>query len=76
MVVLIILLMVAMCFSLFNYWFQNDKYKRLSKEEKSKLKLMNSPIAWLIYSIVSILATFFLIGYLVYNFFVAALKMG
>jgi uncharacterized membrane protein len=76
MVVLMILLMVAMCFSLFNYWFQNDKYKRLSKEEKSKLNWINSPTAWLIYSILSILGTFFLIGYLIYNFFVAAFKMG
>ena len=76
MIVLIVLLVVGMCFSIFNYWFQNDKYKRLSKEEIQKLSRVNSPTAWLVYSIVSILGTFFLIGYLIYNFFVAALKMG
>lgn len=76
MIVLIIFLVVAMCFSLFNYWFQNDKYERLMKEEIKRLNWFNSPSAWLIYSIIFILATFFLIGYLIYNFMLAAMKMS
>lgn len=65
---IMLLLLFAMCFSIYNWWFQHEKYKRLMDNEKKKLSVFNSPIAWGLYSIMFLLTILGITVYLVYNF--------
>lgn len=76
LIFVILLLVIAMCFSLFNYWFQKDKYKRLAKEEIKKLNPLNSPSYWLAYFIVTFVATLSIITYYIYKLYMQILKLS
>lgn len=58
-------LLFMMCFSLYNWWYQREKYKRLLEQQKKGLNPLNSPAAWAIYSVVSLLAILGVIAYLI-----------
>lgn len=58
-------LLFIMCFSIYNWWFQRDKYRRLLEHEKKGLNPLNSPIAWGIYSMISLVAILVIIMYLI-----------
>ncbi len=49
MVIVIILLVFGLCVSLYNYWFQSERCKRLLKQQTSQINIFNSPKAWLTY---------------------------
>ena len=69
-------LIFVMCFCLFNYWFQKEKYRRMSNEEIKRLSSFNSPSAWIAYFIVSFFTTLALICYFVYKMYIEIFKMG
>lgn len=71
----IILLVIAMCFCIFNYWFQKEKYNRMTTEEIDRLSKFNSPAAWIVYTLISVAATLIIISYYVYNLYLAILEM-
>ncbi|MCX7709596.1 MAG: hypothetical protein N2484_07065 [Clostridia bacterium] len=71
-----VLLIIAMCFCIFNYWFQKEKYKRLTAVEIKKLNKLNSPAAWMTYFLLSFLFTVILISYYIYNLYIAIFKLG
>ncbi len=66
---ILLILLFIMCFSIYNWWFQREKYKRLMEHEKKGLNPFNSPIAWSIYSVVSLLAILSIITYILYVLF-------
>ncbi len=65
----------ALCFCIFNYWFQKEKYNRLPKAELEKQNKMNSPGVWLAASVILFLALLGIMSYYIYNYYIFVLKM-
>lgn len=61
--IILLVLLFIMCFSIYNWWFQREKCKRLMDNEKKGLSPFNSPFAWGIYSVVSLLAILGIVTY-------------
>lgn len=76
MFILIVVMVFGMCFALFNYWFQRDKYKRLVREEIKKLNRFNSPGAWLTYTIVFFIGLLVIVSYYIYKLYVAIFQLS
>lgn len=72
MIVLILALVFGLCLCIFNYWFQKDKYKRMTDEELKGKSPANSPGAWLLYAVLLFLA---LVGTITYNIYVLIMKI-
>lgn len=75
-ILIVVILIFVMCFCLYNWWFQREKYKTLMDSQKEKLNPLNSPTAWGIYSALSILATFSLIMYYSYKMILSIMNMN
>lgn len=75
MLILVILLVFALCFSVFNYWFQKEKYKTMTENEKRVRSIFNSPSAWLTYTIICILIILGIISYYAYQLMSAVMKL-
>ena len=65
--VLFLSLLFIMCFSIYNWWFQREKYKRLLDQEKEGLNPFNSPMAWGTYSIISLIIILGIITYIIFD---------
>ena len=76
MLVLALVLLFAMCFSIYNYWFQKEKYKRLFEHEIKKLNRFNSPGAWLLYSILMFLSLLGVLCYVILKYYQAVMNLG
>lgn len=73
---LLLLSLFGMCFCIYNWWFQSEKYKRYSNEEKKKLNPFNSPAAWGIYTTVFILHILITSGYYIYKLVSGIMEMS
>lgn len=62
---ILLCLLFIMCFSIYNWWYQREKYKRLLEQQKKGLNPLNSPLAWAVYSFVSLAAILGIIAYLI-----------
>jgi len=65
-ILIIFILVLLLCFCIYNSWFQHEKSKRLLKHEKNKIFIFNNYKAWAIYSIVIFLALITITGYEIY----------
>lgn len=52
LIIITIALLFGLCFSLYNWWFQHEKYKRYLDHEKRTLSPWNSPFAWGCYTLI------------------------
>lgn len=75
MLVTVVILIFGLCISIFNYWFQNDRYKRMTEEEIKRFSRFNSPNAWLLYTMIFFVGTLGIISYYIYNLYVAIMKL-
>ena len=66
LVLVMLVLVVLLCFCIYNSWFQREKSKSMFEHEKKKISPFNSYKAWAIYSIVIVLVIFLIIGYQIY----------
>lgn len=73
---IIIILVIGMCFSIFNYWFQKEKYRRMSKDEIKKQNFFNAPWIWLFASIIMFLCMAGYICYFVYKMYDSIFKLS
>lgn len=62
-ILIIFILVLALCFCIYNSWFLHEKYKRMLDHEKKKVFIFNSYIAWIIYSLLIFSALIIIIGY-------------
>jgi len=66
MILIIFILVLVLCFCVYNSWFQREKNKRMFDHEKKNVSTLNNYIAWAVYSIVVFLAIITIIGYELY----------
>lgn len=75
MLILTLIAVFGLCLGAFNYFFQRDRYNRMTKQESEKLNPMNSPGAWLTYSILFFLVLLSVIGYYTYELMQSIMRM-
>ncbi len=66
LILIVLVLVMSLCYCIYNWWYQREKFKRMLDHEKKKISPFNSHNAWAIYSIVIGLAIFLIIGYQIY----------
>lgn len=76
MVVFILVMVFGLCFSLFNYLFLRDKYKRMTDEEIKSKSFLNSPTAWLLYTIIFFLGIVAIITYYILKLMQEIMKLS
>ncbi|MCR4435559.1 MAG: hypothetical protein QHH06_02645 [Clostridiales bacterium] len=75
MLLLALVMAIGTCFGIFNYWFQRDRYKRMTKEQISRLNKWNSPAAWMVYTILFFTGTLVIVSYYIYKLYTAIMNM-
>lgn len=65
-ILIIFILVLLLCFCIYNSWFQREKNKRMFEHEKKNVSIFNNYIAWVIYSIIIFLMIISIIGYQIY----------
>lgn len=73
--ILVMLMIVGMCFCIYNWWYQREKYKRLMDDEKKKLSPFNSPFAWACYSVVFLLIILVIVSYYVQRLMISIMEL-
>ncbi|MCX8130207.1 MAG: hypothetical protein N3I35_08925 [Clostridia bacterium] len=73
---LLLILVIGLCFCIYNHWFQKEKYKRLMDEEIMKQNKFSSPTAWLFYTLIFLAGIFIFFGYYVYDLFIEIFKLS
>lgn len=58
----ILLLVFLLCFTIYQWWFEQSRTRNMSDIRKSKIKFYNKPTAWAIYSGVIFLTILLLIS--------------
>ncbi len=61
----------GMCFCIFNYWFQKEKYNRMTREQRAKQKRLSSPGIWLLLSILLFVALLAIVSFYIYRYYQA-----
>lgn len=62
----IIILVFLLCFFIYQWWFQNSRFRNMPDLERAKIKPYNRPIAWAIYSVIVFILLVTLIGYQIF----------
>ena len=65
-ILIIFILVLLLCFCIYNCWFQREKSKRMFEHEKKNLSIFNNYIAWAVYSLVVFLVILTITGYEIY----------
>ncbi|PYG84998.1 hypothetical protein LY28_03356 [Ruminiclostridium sufflavum DSM 19573] len=65
-IIIMLVLVILLCFCIYNSWFQREKNKRMFEHEKKKVSPFNSYIAWAVYSVIIAAAIFSVVGYEIY----------
>jgi len=66
MILIVFILVLLLCFCIYNSWFQREKDKRMFEHEKKNVSIFNNYVAWAVYSIVIFLSLITIIGYQIY----------
>lgn len=61
----------GMCFCIFNYWFQKEKYNRMTGEQRARQKGLSSHVTWLLLSILLFIALLVIISFYIYRYYQA-----
>jgi len=75
LILILFVLVILLCFCIYNCWFQHEKSKRMFENEKKNVSAFNTYIAWAIYSTVIFLAIVFIAGYEIYKLMDQITKM-
>lgn len=67
--------MFGLCFCIFNYWFQKEKYSRMVREELETRGKQESPRIWLILSIILFIALLGIVSYYIYQLALAVRQL-
>jgi cellulose synthase/poly-beta-1,6-N-acetylglucosamine synthase-like glycosyltransferase len=65
-ILIVFVLVLALCFCIYNSWEKREKSKRMFKHEKKNISVFNTYIAWAIYSIIIFLSLATIMGYGIY----------
>lgn len=76
MLIFVLLCVFGLCFSIFNLWFQQDRYKRVDKEELQRLNWFNSPPAWLLYTGVFFIALLGILSFYIFRLMTAITELN
>lgn len=60
---IILSLSFLLCFTLYQWWFQNSRNKQMSDRELAKIKWYNKASAWMVYSLLIFILVIGLISY-------------
>lgn len=63
MILWIMILVFVLCFLIYQWWFQNSRFRTMPEVTKAKVKPYNRPIAWALYALVVFLGVLALIAY-------------
>lgn len=74
-ILVLFILLLLMCFCIYNWWFLREKNRRIPNAQKGKLPVMNNHIAWGIGSLALLLIILSLLGYELYNLIVNIMKV-
>lgn len=69
------ILLLFLCFSIYNWWFLRENNRRIPKSLKGKVPWMRNHIFWGMVSLVSLLVILGITGTALYDLFVNILKM-
>ncbi len=58
----ILFLVFLLCFTIYQWWFEQSRARNMSELRKSKIKVTNRPAAWAIYSVIIFLSILVLIS--------------
>lgn len=72
---IILALVCLLCFTLYQWWFQSTRFKQMSDRDQNKIKSLNKPLAWMLYSISLFLIVIILIGYQIMQLMNAIMKL-
>lgn len=61
----------GMCFCIFNYWFQKERYNRMTRNQLAQQRKAASPTTWLVLSIVMFVALLVIISFYIYKYYQA-----
>lgn len=65
-VLIVFILVLLLCFCIYNSWDRREKEKRTFKNEKKNVSVFNNHIAWAVYSILIFLTIIAIMGYNIY----------
>lgn len=65
-VLIVFILVLLLCFCIYNSWDRREKEKRMFKNEKKNVSVFNSYIAWAVYAILIFLTLISIMGYNIY----------
>jgi len=68
-------MLLFMCFCIYNWWDLREKSKRMFEEERKKINPFNTHTAWGIYALVILLALLGIAGYQIYKLMDAIYNM-
>lgn len=74
-ILLLFILLLLMCFCLYNWWFLREKNKRIPNVQKAKLPIMSNHVTWGIGTLVLLGIILSLLGYELYNLIVNIIKI-
>ena len=67
LILILFVLLLLMCFCIYNWWERREKSKWLFVEEKKKINPLNTHTAWGIYAFAALLAILGIAAYEIYQ---------
>ena len=67
LIFILFILVMLLCFCIYNCWDLREKNKRMFEHEKKKISTFNSYKAWAVYAIVVFLVIITIAGYYIYG---------
>ncbi|MDF2987371.1 MAG: hypothetical protein K0R50_2881 [Eubacterium sp.] len=64
---LLFVMVLLMCFCIYNWWERREKSKRMFDDEKKKINIFNTHTAWGFYSLIILLGILGYMGYQIYK---------
>lgn len=75
MLIAVLAAVFGLCFCIFNWWFQKEKYNRMTRDELLRQNKLNAPHVWLSLSIFLFLLILGIISYCIYKYYIAIMKL-
>jgi heme/copper-type cytochrome/quinol oxidase subunit 2 len=74
-ILVLFILLLLMCFCIYNWWFLREKNKHIPNIQKGKLSVLNNPVTWGISSLTLLLIMLSILGYELYNLIVNIMRL-
>ena len=73
---LILLFVFLLCFTIYQWWFEQSRTRNMSELRKGKIKFYNRPAAWATYSVILFFAILILISVQVLGLMEALMELN